>query len=400
MRGQEEFPTSVLTVGIHYAAEVSRHSIHYRFTTVGRGSGIEWEERTSRFYGLFVRTGKDHGYVLRAGMLTSRLELKIKSMNVYIFDLDLNSRLCKRLPKAQTSSVTKDCRCVQKNVLMSVSHTSAKKGDLDTEGVNVDGENLSNLRFADDVALLNETSKQMEKHMNNLNSESMKVGLKIHKGKTKYMTNYADNEDILIGQQKIEKVTEFKYLGQTTHLKDTTKAEIYARIRAGWSCFGKNKEILQDKQLPISLKKQVMDQCILPTMTYGCQTWSLNKQMTNKLRTAQRAMERKMLDLKLKDKIPCAEIRKRTKIIDIIEYTLKQKWKWAGHIARLKDNWWTRRCTEWQPRRGKRSRGRPSRRWQDDITEKEGTTWIRKATDRRRWKTLMEGYILQWMDKA
>ena len=32
-----------------------------------------------------------------------------------------------------------------------------------------------------------------------------------------------------------------------------------------------------------------------------------------------------MLDLKLKDKIPCSEIRKRTKIIDIIEYTLKQK---------------------------------------------------------------------------
>ena len=110
--------------------------------------------------------------------------------------------------------------------------------------------------------------------------------------------------------------------------------------------------------------------------------------------------KRKMLDLKLKDKIPCSEIRKRTKIIDIIEYTLKQKWKWPGHIARLKDNRWTKRCTEWQPRRGKRSRGRQSRRWQDDITEKEGTTWIRKATDRRQWKTLMEGYILQWMDKA
>ena len=95
-----------------------------------------------------------------------------------------------------------------------------KKAEI-SEGVNVDGENLSNLRFADDVALLNETSKQMEKHMNNLNSESMKVGLKIHKGKTKYMTNYADSEDILIGQQKIEKVTEFKYLAQTTHLKVT-----------------------------------------------------------------------------------------------------------------------------------------------------------------------------------
>ena len=68
--------------------------------------------------------------------------------------------------------------------------------------------------------------------------------------------------------------------------------------------------------------------------------------MTNKLRTAQRAMERKMLDLKLQDKIPCSEIRKRTKIIDIIDFTLKRKWKWAGHIARLKDNRWTKRCAE------------------------------------------------------
>ena len=60
--------------------------------------------------------------------------------------------------------------------------------------------------------------------------------------------------------------------------------------------------------------------------------------MTNKLRTAHRAMEKKMLDLKLQDKIPRSEIRKRTKITDIIEYTLKQKWKWAGPIARMKHN--------------------------------------------------------------
>ena len=104
--------------------------------------------------------------------------------------------------------------------------------------------------------------------------------------KTKYMTT---------DQEKIEKVTKFKYPGQTTHLKDTTKEEIYARIRAAWKCLKtnkqRNKEILQDKQLPISQKsnkkpqqqqqqqqqkpndnntKQVMDQCVLPTMTYGC----------------------------------------------------------------------------------------------------------------------------------
>ena len=129
-----------------------------------------------------------------------------------------------------------------------------KKAEI-FEGVNVNGENLSNLRFADDVALLNETTKQIEKHLNNLNSKSLKVGLKTHKGKTKYMTNHADSEDILIDQQKIEKVK--KYMPESEQRGAVLE---------------KNKEILQDKQLPISLKKQVMDQCILPTMTYGCQT--------------------------------------------------------------------------------------------------------------------------------
>ena len=63
-------------------------------------------------------------------------------------------------------------------------------------------------------------------------------------------------ENILI-MKKNETVTEFKYLGQTTHSKDTTEEEIYARIRGAWSCFRKknNMEILQDRQLPISLKK-------------------------------------------------------------------------------------------------------------------------------------------------
>ena len=74
-----------------------------------------------------------------------------------------------------------------------------------SEGVNVDGENPTNLRFADDVAFFNETTKQMEKHLNNLNSESLKVGLKIHKGKTKYMRNHADSKDIQIDQQKLKK---------------------------------------------------------------------------------------------------------------------------------------------------------------------------------------------------
>ena len=42
--------------------------------------------------------------------------------------------------------------------------------------------------------------------------------------------------------------------------------------------------------------------------------------------------------------------------------------KWAdGHTARRNDNRWTTRIMDWQPRTGKRNRGRQRRRWRDDI---------------------------------
>ncbi|GFN85665.1 endonuclease-reverse transcriptase [Plakobranchus ocellatus] len=57
-------------------------------------------------------------------------------------------------------------------------------------------------------------------------------------------------------------------------------------------------------------------------------------------------------------------------------------------------------CTEWQPRSGRRDRGRPEARRMGDIRRASGPQWQRKAQDRRKWKTSAEGYSLQWMDKA
>ena len=160
------------------------------------------------------------------------------------------------------------------------------------------------------------------------------------------------------------------------------------------------KEIFLDKQLPISLKRKVYDQCILPTVTYGCQTWSLTREILNKLEVSQRAMERKMLNIKLKDKIRNTVIRQRTQIKDVTEKITKTKWSWAGDIARMTDNRWTIRSTEWRVREGQRRQGRPKRRWRDDLVWQQGVIWSRKAKDRERWKTLAEGYLLQWKDTA
>ena len=72
-----------------------------------------------------------------------------------------------------------------------------KKSNLEEKGINIDGEQLTDLRFADDVALTTTSVKNMEDQLRSLNSESKLVGLQMHKGKTKFMTNFETSEEII-----------------------------------------------------------------------------------------------------------------------------------------------------------------------------------------------------------
>ena len=74
----------------------------------------------------------------------------------------------------------------------------------------------------------------------------------------------------------------------------------------------------------MSLKKG-LHQCVLPGITYRCRTWSLTKELPKKPETSQRVMERKMLNVKLKDRIRITTIRQRTRVTNIVKYGTNAK---------------------------------------------------------------------------
>ncbi|MGH0153183.1 UNVERIFIED_CONTAM: hypothetical protein FKN15_055137 [Acipenser sinensis] len=55
--------------------------------------------------------------------------------------------------------------------------------------------------------------------------------------------------------------------------------EINRRAKMGWSAFGRLSMVLKGK-LPLCLKRKVFYQCVLPLLTYGCETWTLSAKMT------------------------------------------------------------------------------------------------------------------------
>ncbi len=79
-----------------------------------------------------------------------------------------------------------------------------------------------------------------------------------------------------------------------------------------------------NNNLPLSLKRKVYNQCILPVLTYGSKTWHLTKEQEQKLRSAQRGMERKMLGITWRDRKRATWIREQTKVEDIL-MTIKKK---------------------------------------------------------------------------
>ncbi|CAH2216181.1 jg23173 [Pararge aegeria aegeria] len=89
--------------------------------------------------------------------------------------------------------------------------------------------------------------------------------------------------------------------------------------------------------------------------------------LIRRLKVTQRAMERAMLLVSLRDQIRNVEIRRRTRVTDIAQRVAKLKWQWAGHIVRRRGGRWGHKVLEWQPRTGKRNVGRPPTRWTDDI---------------------------------
>lgn len=99
-----------------------------------------------------------------------------------------------------------------------------------------------------------------------------------------------------------------------------------------------------------------------------------------------------MLKIKKLDKIRHTKISEITKATNALNYAQKLKWKWAGHVARLKDQRWTKKVTFWKGPPGKRNRGRPLTHWEDEIIKTAGPNWKQVAQNRDKWAALEEAF--------
>lgn len=264
-----------------------------------------------------------------------------------------------------------------------------KKLNWHNRGINISGNFLNNLRFADDIVLFSHNHQELQNMLNELSLECCKVGLLPNVSKTKVMTNSIDHPITLNGNS-LEYVEDYIYLGQLISFKSKEDKEIQRRITNGWKAFWAINDIMK-MEIPQQLKKESFESSVISVLTYGSQTWSNPKRNMDKLSVCQRNMERSLLNIRLIHKIPNTTIKSLTGFKDSGKHALCLKWDWAGHIARMYDNRWTKLSTEWTPLDKNRRVGRQPKRWRDNI-KNFCPQYNRIAHNRTEWKSLREAF--------
>ncbi|MGH0178354.1 UNVERIFIED_CONTAM: hypothetical protein FKN15_077394 [Acipenser sinensis] len=204
--------------------------------------------------------------------------------------------------------------------------------------------------------------------------------------KTKWMRNaqVADNT-IHIGQNQIEQVDSYIYLGQELTMEHKNSRELARRRKAAWISYASIAEVVNNMGNNTTRRAELFNSTVLPAMLYGAETWSLTVADRLKLAVTEQAIERRMVGIKRTDRISNEQMRQMTKVKDAVELADKSKKRWAGHLARRTDVRWTLAVTEWLPLDIKRPLGCPATRWRDQLRQEMGRNWMCLARDRKAW---------------
>jgi hypothetical protein len=255
------------------------------------------------------------------------------------------------------------------------------------EGVRVGGELVKDVRFADDQGMVASTEKGLQEVMDGLNETAKRYDMKINVKKTKAMVVSREEGravNIVIDGQKVEQVATFKYLGAVMTENGTCIEEVKARIGMAKQAFGKIKELVT-KRLKRELKKRMVKTLVWPVALYGCETWTMKKEVTDKLNALEMWLWRRMEKVSWKDKKTNEEILSSIgEERCLIKAVVNRKKNWIGHV--LRDDSLLKRMMEGRMV-GKRVRGRPRMSMIDDLKEGSYVLMKRRADCREKWRT-------------
>jgi len=138
------------------------------------------------------------------------------------------------------------------------------------------------LLFADDGAIVSEDPEALQRAFDVWADVLEGNGLRMSPKKTEYFHCRFSNPprptpNINLNGAALPKCEKFKYLGSMVDSEASCDSDINHRISIGWMKWRQNTGVFCDKKMPPKLKGKLYTSVVRPALTYGSQTWTMQK---------------------------------------------------------------------------------------------------------------------------
>ena len=145
--------------------------------------------------------------------------------------------------------------------------------DESQAGIKISGENINNLRYADDATLMAESEEELKSLLMKVKEESEKAGLKLNIQKAKIMTSGPITSWQIDGET-MEIVTDYS-LGLQNHW--TMTAAMKLSLLLGGKAMTNLDSILKSRDIILPTKVHLVKAMVFPVVVYGCESWTIKK---------------------------------------------------------------------------------------------------------------------------
>ena len=150
-------------------------------------------------------------------------------------------------------------------------------------GIEMGESNFYTMLFADDQIILANDEDDITYMMRKLLEELKKWGLQVNMSKTEYLCVGTPGTDLVVQEQTIKKIEQYKYLGSLITQDGKDDQDIEFRIRQGKTVIQQLNGLLWSTKIRLETKKLLFNCIVEPITTYGAKTWTLRRSKDQKI---------------------------------------------------------------------------------------------------------------------
>ena len=172
--------------------------------------------------------------------------------------------------------------------------------------------------------------------------------------------------NISIGDHTLEVVEKFTYLGSTISNNLSLDNELNCRIgKAATAMARLTKRVWDNTMLTANTKMRVYQACVLSTLLYGSEAWTLYSRQEHRLNAFHMRCLRRLLGITWQDHVTNNDVLAQAGLPSMYALLSQRRLRWLGHVCRMDDGRIPKDVLYGELATGTRPTGRPALRLKD-----------------------------------